>query len=57
MPHSKHTLIKQKISTYLDEVLHRAEQEGKIDYFKLEANNHNGTLQMDILFREREKAY
>lgn len=57
MPNSKQLLIKQKISTYLDEVLHRAEQEGKIDYFKLEVNNHNGTLQMDILFREREKAY
>lgn len=57
MPTTKHTLIKQKISAYLDDVLNRAELEGKIDYFKLEVNNHNGNLQMDILFREREKAY
>lgn len=57
MSNSKSALIKQKISTYLDEVLQKAENDGKIDFFKLEVNNHNGTLQMDILFREREKAY
>jgi hypothetical protein len=40
-----------------NKVLAEAEKEGTIDYFKFEVQNHNGTLQMDIQFRNREKVY
>lgn len=53
----KSTMLQSKINAYLNEALPKAEKEGKIDYFKLEINNHNGTLQMDMLYRERGKAY
>lgn len=54
---SKKKQIHESINTYLDKVLEEAESKGQIDYFKFEVQNHNGTLQMDIQFRNREKAY
>jgi hypothetical protein len=50
-------VIKQRISTYLEEALAKAEQEGKIDYFRLEILNHNGSLQMDMMYRDKAKVY
>ncbi len=52
---SKKKQIHESINTYLDKVLEEAESKGQIDYFKFEVQNHNGTLQMDIQFRNREK--
>lgn len=54
---TKRKLISDKINIYLEEILKEAEKDGNIDYFKFEVQNHNGTLQMDIQFRNREKAY
>jgi len=54
---SKKQNLFEKISKYLSDELEKAEQENKIDYFKFQAQNHKGTLQMEIQFKNREKAY
>lgn len=53
----KKKYLLEKITQYLSNVLDEAEQKDTIDYFKLEINNHNGTLQMDVQYKNREKAY
>lgn len=54
---SKRKQIHGKINNFLDRILEEAERDETIDYFKFEVQNHNGTLQMDIQFRNREKVY
>jgi len=56
-PSCKKESIKKSIATYIDDVLESAEEKGSIDFFKIEINNHNGTLQIDHKFRSREKLY
>lgn len=49
--------LKAKINEFIDVVIDRADQEGKIDYFHIEISNHNGNLQMDYKLRDRKKVY
>ena len=53
----KKKAILNKINNYVEKVLSEAEEQNTIDYFKIEINNHKGTLQMDFQLRSREKAY
>lgn len=53
----KSDVIRARINEYLEVALVKAEQEGKIDYFRIEIFNHNGTLQMDIVYRDKFKVY
>lgn len=49
--------LKTKINEFIDIVVDRAEQEGKIDYFNIEISNHQGNLQMQYSLKDREKVY
>lgn len=50
-------LILENINTFINKVLIEAENTENLNFFKIEINNHNGTLQMDYQFRERSKIY
>lgn len=49
--------LKLKINEFIDRAVEKAEEDDKLDFFNIEINNHNGTLQMDINMRYREKVY
>lgn len=49
--------LKDKINEFIDVVVEKAEEEGKIDFFNIEISNHKGNLQMDYSLRGREKVY
>lgn len=45
------------IQNYLNDFLDEASEKNCLDFFKIEINNHNGTIQIDHKFRSREKVY
>lgn len=49
--------LKLKINEFINKAVDKADEDDKLDYFNIEINNHNGTLQMDISMRYREKVY
>ena len=54
---SKKEHIKEFVQNYLNDFLNEAEEKNNLDFFKIEINNHNGTIQIDHKFRSRGKAY
>lgn len=57
MEDSKKENIKYQVNVYLDNVLKLAESQGKLDYFSIEINNHNGNLKMNCNLKEIKKVY
>ena len=57
MLETKKDSIKEFIQIYLNNFIEEADNSGNLDFFKIEINNHNGTLQIDHKFRSREKVY
>ena len=49
--------LKAKIEEFINVVIDKAAEEGKIDFFNIEISNHQGNLQMDYSLRGREKVY
>ena len=49
--------LKAKINEFVNVVIDKADQEGKIDYFNIEISNHQGSLQMEYSLKDREKVY
>ena len=49
--------IKKYLNQYIDNFLKEASKKNNLDFFKIEINNHNGTLQIDHQFRSRDKIY
>lgn len=49
--------IKLKINEFINKAVDKADEDDRLDFFNIEINNHNGTLQMDISMRYREKVY
>lgn len=49
--------LHKKISEFIDSVLKKADEEGKLDHINIEISNHAGNLQMDYTLRDRKKAY
>lgn len=57
MSDKKKENLLNSISIYLNNFVYEAEKNDSLDFFKIEINNHNGTLQIDHKFRTREKVY
>lgn len=49
--------IKKQINEFVENVIDRADEEERLDYFNIEISNHNGNLQMDYSLRDRKKVY
>lgn len=49
--------LKAKINEFINIVVEKADQEGKIDYFNIEISNHQGNLQMEYSLKDRKKVY
>lgn len=49
--------LKNKINEFINVVVDKAAEEGKIDYFNIEISNHQGSLQMEYSLKDREKVY
>lgn len=54
---NKKQAIKVMIEQYIEEMIELAENQGSLDHFELSISNHQGSLQMDCLLRDRAKAY
>lgn len=54
---NKKQAVRVKIERYIDEMIELAERQGSLDYFELSISNHQGSLQMDCVLRERAKVY
>ncbi len=53
----KKELLKERMHEFIDTVLDLADSEDKLDYINIQISNHNGNIQTDYTFRDREKAY
>lgn len=49
--------LKAKINEFIEIVIDKAADEGKLDYFNIEISNHQGSLQMQYALKDREKIY
>lgn len=49
--------LKVRVFEFIDTVIEFADKEGRLDYLNIEISNHQGTLQMDYTFRDRQRAY
>lgn len=49
--------IKEQIHSFVECVLDKAKEDGKLDFFNIEISNHQGNLQMDYSVRDRRKIY
>ena len=49
--------LKAKINEFIDIVVDKAADEGKLDFFNIEISNHQGSLQMEYSLKDREKVY
>ena len=54
---NKKQAVKVKIERYVDEMIELAEKQGSLDHFELSISNHQGSLQMDCMLRDRAKVY
>lgn len=54
---NKKQAVKVKIERYIDEMIELAEKQGSLDHFELSISNHQGSLQMDCMLRDRAKVY
>lgn len=53
----KKELLKARVFEFIDTVIEFADKEGRLGYLNIEISNHQGMLQMDYTFRDRQRAY
>ena len=49
--------LKEQMNKYIDNVLKLAENEGTLDYFKIEMKNNKGQLHLESTIQSRSKVY
>lgn len=49
--------LKEEINQYINNTLDKAAEDNKLDYFNIEINNHNGSLQLEFTNMARKKVY
>jgi hypothetical protein len=54
---NKIEILEEKIHEYVTEVLMNAAKNNNIDHLEINIVNHKGTLQMESVLKNRDKAY
>lgn len=57
MEDNKKEILLKRISGRLEHILRQLEEEGHLDYFDIEINNHNGSVKINKIEKYKMRVY